>query len=56
MGLSLRMERVATSPIILLIEDEESIRSFFEKAFKLGGYASVAASTAEAAPPDAARP
>ena len=32
---------------ILIIDDEEGVRSFFTKALELGGYASVAAPTAE---------
>lgn len=32
---------------ILIIEDEEGVRSFFTKALELGGYAPVAASCAE---------
>ena len=36
-------------PTILIIEDEEGVRSFFTRALELGGYAPVAAPTAEAA-------
>ena len=32
---------------ILIIEDEEGVRSFFSKALELGGYTPIAASTAE---------
>ena len=34
-------------PTILIIDDEEGVRSFFTKALELGGYAPVAAPTAE---------
>ena len=36
-------------PRILIIEDEEGVRSFFTKALELGGYAPIAAPSAEAA-------
>lgn len=34
-------------PTILIIDDEDGVRSFFTKALELGGYAPVAAPTAE---------
>jgi len=36
-------------PRILLVDDEPSIRQFFAKTLEMGGYASVEASTGEAA-------
>ena len=35
------------TPTILIIEDEEGVRSFFTKALELGGYTPIAAPTAE---------
>jgi DNA-binding NtrC family response regulator len=40
---------IARSPTILIIEDEEGVRSFFTRALELGGYVPVSAPTAEAA-------
>lgn len=39
--------KALTRPQILIIEDEEGVRSFFSKALELGGYAPVAATNAE---------
>ena len=43
------MSAPSRSPKILIIEDEEGVRSFFMRALELGGYEAVAAPTAEAA-------
>jgi DNA-binding NtrC family response regulator len=40
---------ITRSPTILIIEDEEGVRSFFTRALELGGYMPVSAPTAEAA-------
>jgi CheY-like chemotaxis protein len=41
------VNRTARPHTILIIEDEEGVRSFFTKALELGGYSPVAAPSAE---------